>query len=440
VARRLSMGGGLTELSAGDAARLIKSRRISSSELVEACLARIQETDQRLKAWEIVNPVEARRTADRRDVQLRDSDAVVGKLHGVPFGVKDVIDVDGFPTKAGFTPFASRRARTDSAVVESLKRAGAVVLGKTATAQFAYADPPDTVNPWSADHTPGGSSSGSAAAVAARQVPIALATQTGGSTLRPAAFTACIGFKPSYGLVETSGVLPLAWSLDHVGMIARSVEDCALFVESTVGQSMSASDTGSPRLGVLEDATSEASAEVRTSFISAVGRLADAGAVLSKVSLPFSLDEVVDVHGTIMQAEAAAAHWHLFEEHPDDYGPLMRSFIKVGKVLPAGAYIQAQRLRRRVTDAVAAATRGVDALVLATVGSLPPGRETTGDSKFQAIFTLTGFPAITLPTGLSDQGLPLAIQLSAALRHDAALLAVAEWCSQVLGPCPSPAS
>jgi aspartyl-tRNA(Asn)/glutamyl-tRNA(Gln) amidotransferase subunit A len=429
----------LAELTASDAAAMVRDGHVSAQELVEASLTRIRASDNEWGAWACVDSERAV-TAARFVDRARARGESLGAFAGIPLGVKDVIDVAGLPTKAGFEPFASRTPTEDAAVVAALKREGAIVVGKTVTAQLAFADPPPTVNPWDASRSPGGSSSGSGVAVAARHVPMALATQTGGSTLRPAAFTGCVGFKPTYGLVPMDGILPLAWSLDHVGVIARTVKDCRLFLCSVGVPPAGISSAGrrQVRLGVMSAAMSAADDEVRVAVREALERLQRAGAILTEVTVPMSMEVMRAIHLTVMQSEAAAAHLHLFARHPESYDPKMRALVKVGRVIPAALYLHARRLQARARLQLAEAAKEVDALVLPTATSLPPPRETTGASWFQAIFSLSGFPSVSLPFGLSKDGLPNALQLAAATDRDDHLLTVAEWCGQVLGGLPSP--
>src|SRR5262245_30861250 len=217
----------LHDLTAAEAARLIRGREISSVELVEALLARIERLDSGLRSFVTVDAQGARSAAKAADAALQ-SGRGTGPLHGVPFAAKDIYDADGLPTTAGYAPLATNVAKADAFAVARMKAAGAVLIGKTVTTQFASGDPSPTRNPWRADRTPGGSSSGSGAAVAARLVPIALGTQTGGSILRPAAYNGVVGLKPTYGRVSRRGVVPLSWTLDHAGPIVRTVEDAAL--------------------------------------------------------------------------------------------------------------------------------------------------------------------------------------------------------------------
>src|SRR5919199_986480 len=273
------MTGELHELTASQAAQLIRAGQVSPVELVEHLIVRAEEVDPPIQAWETLDAARALAAARTAESLVREGDpAQLGPLHGVPFGAKDIFDTAGLRTSAGFRPYMQRVPTADCEPVARLKRAGAILLGKMVTTQFAYADPSRTRNPWAADRTPGGSSSGSAAGVAAREVPLALGSQTAGSVLRPAAYNGVVGFKPTYGLVSTHGVLPLAWSLDHGGVLTRSVEDCGLFLAAAAGHDpadpMSANEPlplwdaddepqPPPRLGLPREAVNYASVRVR---------------------------------------------------------------------------------------------------------------------------------------------------------------------------------
>src|SRR5213593_5001740 len=234
----------LARLGARKAAEGVRAGRVSPIDLVEACLARIRGLDDRLTAWSFVDADGARATARERQREAR-AGRLCGPLHGVPVGVKDIFDVAGMPTTGGARPFAHTRPSADAAAVARIRAAGAIVLGKTVTTEFAYRDPAPTRNPWNRARTPGGSSAGSAAAVAARMAPLALGSQTVGSVLRPAAYCGVVGFKPTHGLVSTAGVIPLAWSLDHVGVFTRGVADAAL-VFSVLARRTVVAEPGGP--------------------------------------------------------------------------------------------------------------------------------------------------------------------------------------------------
>src|SRR5690625_161580 len=285
-----SMYSGVQEIATN-----IAAGRLSAEDVLRASFLRIEETEPRLKAWEHVDFAGALAAARQIDSE-RNTGHGLGPLAGVPVAVKDVIDVAGMPTGAGFKPFRNRIATTDSEIVRRLRDAGAIVVGKVTTAQFAAFDPPGTVNPWDASRTPGGSSTGSGVAVAAGQVPLALATQTGGSTLRPAAYNGVVGFKPSFGRVSTRGAFPVAPSLDHVGVIARSVADCEVVAEIAMPGLTQARTFGPPRIGIVSGFVSSVNDDVFAAMDAAITELQKSGADIVPVRLPFSLGELADTH------------------------------------------------------------------------------------------------------------------------------------------------
>lgn len=442
----------LHQLTAAQAARLIRSRQVSPVELVETLLARAAQLDPQVQAWVSLD-AERALAAARAAEQLATLDAELPALHGVPFGAKNIFDSAGLATSAGFRPYSNRVPTVDAEPIARLKRAGAILLGKMVTTQFAHADPSVTRNPWSAERTPGGSSSGSAAGVAAGFVPIALGSQTAGSVLRPAAYNGVVGFKPSYGRVSKRGVFPLAWTLDHVGLLSRSVEDCALFLAATAGHDPTdpasanqplpaldlTTDPPPPRLGLVREALQHATPHMRQHVAERAAQFEAAGARVEEVSLGEPLDLILAVHHVIMQTEAATAHWQLLEQYPGSHQPRLRAYVEVGRLLPGVAYLHAQRLRRRIRAAMARSMAGVDALLLPTAGDVAPTRETTGDPSLQAPFSLTGFPSLSLPSGVSESdGLPMAIQLVSGAWQETRLLAVGRWCEAQLPRMPAP--
>jgi len=444
----------LHELTAAQAARLIRAREVSPVDLVQALLARSADIDQRLQAWVRLD-AERALAAARAAEQALVAGAELSALHGVPFGAKDIFDSAGLATSAGFRPFSSRTPSTDAEPIARLKRAGAILLGKMVTTQFAFADPSPTRNPWSAERTPGGSSSGSAAGVAAQLVPLAFGSQTAGSILRPAAFNGVVGFKPTYGRISKRGVFPLAWSLDHVGVLTRSVEDCGLFLSAVAGydpldpgsadQPLPSIDLSAepapPRLGLAREALQHATPRLREHIMRVAAKFETAGARVEEVSLGEPLDLIIAVHHVIMQTETAAAHWQLLEQYSGAYMPRLRAYVEVGRLLPGVLYLHAQRLRRRIREAMRRSLADLDALLLPTVGDVAPTRETTGDPSLQAPFTLVGFPSLSLPSGLAEpERLPLAIQLVAPAWQEAGLLAVGRWCEAQLPPIAAPPS
>ncbi len=445
----MTLSATLYDLTATQAARLVRDRTVSPVELVEALLARGRAVDGRVLAWETLDADGALRAARGAEAALAAGPgAPLGPLHGVPFGVKDIFDTAGLRTAAGFMPYDGRIPTADAAPVAHFKRAGAVLLGKTVTTQFAQADPPRTRNPWSAERTPGGSSSGSAAGVAAREMPLALGSQTAGSVLRPAAYNGVVGFKPTYGRVGKQGVLPLAWTLDHVGILARAVADCRLFLDVVENPSprpaapprdAAASVSVPPRLGLLTPAVERAQLRVADHVREVARTFAAAGATVVDVTLEHDLDVILAVHHVVMQTEAAAIHWQLLEQYPGAHAPRLRAYVEVGRLLPGAAYLHAQRLRRDIRRDLLRAVESVDALLLPTASDVAPMAATTGDPSLQAPFSLVGFPAVSLPSGvLASDALPLAVQVVGAPWQDPRLLAVAEWCERQLPPMPAP--
>ena len=442
----------LHELTASDAARLIRSRQLSPVELVQALLDRAGALDPRVQAWVRLDSdraLEAARAAE----QAVAGGPELGLLHGVPFGAKDIFDTADLVTSAGFSPYASRVPARDAEPVARLKTAGAILLGKMVTTQFAYSDPSPARNPWNDDRTPGGSSSGSAAGVAARLIPIAFGSQTAGSVLRPAAYNGVVGFKPTYGRVSKRGVLPLSWSLDHVGLLARSVADCALVLTAVWGHDPADPHSDAtqprferdeplaspPRLGLVREALEHATPRLREHVHTVAARFERAGAHVHEVSFGESLQLILAVHQVIMQTETAAVHWQLLEQYPGAHQPRLRSFVEVGRLLPGFSYVHAQRLRRRIRASLRQSLADVDALLLPTAVDVAPGRETTGDPSLQAPFSLVGFPSISLPSGVDvTDGLPLAVQLAALPWQEARLFGAAEWCQAQLPPMPMP--
>ena len=427
-------------LGAAVAASRIADRALSPVALLEACLARIAATDASVRAWVYVDEAGARATAREREAEAR-AGRLRGPLHGVPVGIKDIFHVASMTTTCGAASAFHVSPVEDATSVARLRAAGAIVLGKVHTTEFAYFEPAPTRNPWNAAHTPGGSSSGSAAAVAARMAPLALGTQTVGSVLRPAAYCGVVGFKGTHGLIPTDGVVPLAWSLDHVGVFARSVEDVALTAGVLAERSLAASAPRAPRLALapelLERATSEVAGQVRA----AAARFTKAGATVHEVTLPASFAAVHAAGRSVLEAEAAAYHEDLYKAHASHYRPRTRELIAGGLTRPAVAYVRAQRARREFRSDVMPLLAGYDALLSPTAPTpAPEGLAATGDPWFCAPWSSAGVPACSLPSGVSPIGLPHALQLVAAAAHDAALLAVATWCERVLDFTLTPSS
>ncbi len=432
----------LAELTVTAASELIARKELSPVELVQALLDRIERVEPKVLAWARLLP-EAALAEARRLEALQAKGEFCGPLHGVPIGLKDIIFTAGVETAAGSKVLAGFVPEYDATVTARLKAAGAIILGKTVTTEFAMFEPGPTRNPWNPEHTPGGSSSGSAAAVAARMCPAAFGSQTAGSILRPASYCGIVGLKPTYGRVSRHGVVPVSWTLDHVGPMVRTVADAALLLKvvagpdpndpttlpvpvddypAAVGQGAAGLRVGIPDRFFTEAADDES----RRAYEAAVTRLKELGLMLRPVRLPGVFEPLRDAHRTIMYAEAAAFHKKWFAERPDDYRPRTRRIIQAGMLTPAPLYLRAQQLRTEAVRAMGRLFEEVDVLVTPTTpGPAPRGLDWTGDPAFNQPFSAVGFPAITVPAGLSGSGLPLGVQFVARPFDEATLFRVA---------------
>jgi len=403
--------------------------------LVEQCLDRIARHDARLRAWVLVDEAGALARAESlRDELARGHDR--GPLCGIPVAIKDIVDVAGFPTRAGSPLRADHVAPRDAALVASLRRAGAVILGKTVTCQFACFDPSPTRNPWNLEHTPGGSSSGSAAAVAAGMCLGAVGTQTGGSLVRPAGYCGVSTCKPTWRRIASDGVVPVSFHLDHPGPIARTVQDLDLLLAGLIDswRDGSTEPIGSPKLGLVEAFFLEqADLPVREATETALRRLAERGAAIGPARLPAEFAEVHVMHRRIMAAEAAAYHRQSFAAHRDAYGPAIAGLLDEGLAASAVDYAEALAHQRAFRGQMAAALDGFDALVMpATDTTAPPSLDTTGSPRFQSPWSYAGLPVVSIPCGLASDGLPAAVQLVGRIDDDARLVRVARWCDECL--------
>ena len=435
------------ELTVAQAANLIRSRELSTVELATSLLYRIDALEPSLKAWAYLD-----RAAVLADAEARDKDIAsgqVGPLAGIPIGVKDIYYTAGIPTTACSKVYADFVPEFDAAPVSLLKRAGAIMLGKTVTTEFACMDPSPTVNPWNAAHTPGGSSSGSAVAVAAGMCPAALGSQTVGSVLRPASYNGVVGFKPSYGRVSRHGVIPVSWSLDTMGWMTRTVEDAALLLQVMAGPddndpaasgaatpdyAAALENPAAPRIGVVRQFFFDhADEETRQYTNAAVERLAEAGAAVEELPLPSSMDTAIEDQQIIMAVEGSSFHEPMYRRQAMDYQPGIRAMIQRGLDTDAVTYSLAMERRRQfITDMRKLSSR-VDILLTPSTPTPPlPDLTNTGNTMYQGPWTSCGLPAITLPSGLSAAGVPLGLQLVGAYMGEAGLLAAARWCEEAL--------
>ena len=438
-----------SELTAAQATRAIAERRLTATELAEACLDRIESLDERLQAWVYVDRETVLADASAADAAISRG-RPLGPLHGVPIGIKDIYYTAGIPTRAGSEVYKDFVPDYDAASLTLLKRAGAIMLGKAVTTEFACLDPSPTFNPWNPAHTPGGSSSGSAVAVASRMCPAAMGSQTVGSVLRPAAYNGVVGFKPTFGRVSRRGVVPVSWNLDTVGWLVRTVEDAALLLQvmagpdaadpvssrEPVGDYLSAiADSSPPRIGLLRRYFYErADAETRRHLDGVAEQLAQAGAEIEELPMPDSIETAFNDQLLIMAVEAASFHEPMYRDQAEDYQPRLRAMLADGLATDGIVYARALERRRTFIDDMQKLSQQCDVLLTpATPAPAQADRTNTGDPAFQGPWTSCGLPAIALPSGLAESGLPLSIQLVASPFAESRLLSAAAWCEQALG-------
>ena len=422
---------GAAHLTALEAAAEIAAGRLTSEALVRACLERIAEREDSVGAWAFLDPDLALGEARRRDAERPR-----GALHGVPFGVKDIIATHDMPTEYGSPIYAGHRPGFDASCVALARAAGMVVLGKTVTTEFAMRSPGKTRNPHNLAHTPGGSSSGSAAAVADMMVPLAIGTQTAGSVIRPASYCGCVGFKPTFGRVARAGVKPLSESLDTVGVMARSVADAATFAAVLEGQPVPffSPRAAPPRLAVCRTpAWPDAQPETEAALWETVSRLARAGAEVTETELPKVFDEAPEAQGILQNYEAYRSLTWEIERHPDALSQALRDYIAPGADCPRDGYDWARRVQANCRAQVWPLFDGIDALLTpAAPGEAPRDLSATGSPAFNRIWTMLGVPCVTVPGLKGPRGLPVGIQLVGPAGRAAATLACAHWAHRAL--------
>jgi len=427
----IQSGAGVLELL-----RLFKDQPAAADRYGAFCTEKARAAEPVLKAFEYLSADTTRRP---------------GPLSGIPVAIKDIIATSDMPTTNGSPIYKDHVPAADAWVVERLRNLGATIFGKTVSTEFAWRHPGPTTNPWNRKHTPGGSSSGSAAAVAAGIVPLALGTQTLGSVIRPAAFNGVVGFKPSYGAVPRAGVHPLSPSLDHVGCFARRVDDAA-FALSLLGGSSDRDPHGrpvpafeisiadglqpldKPRLAVVRFAKwSRAEPEQQQAFDAAVAKLRDAGAMLQELDLAELDQGNASAGSTILSSEAALIFEDLIVRYPDRTSDKLKTLVSAGKAVSATDYLAAKAFQGRMRNALTDELAGFDAvLTLPAFGEAPLGLGWTGDAEYCAPWTLLGAPAVSLPAGRGQHGLPLGVQIVGPYRQDLRTLRVAKWVESTL--------
>lgn len=437
-----------TPISATEAATEIRDGGLTSEELVGACLDYIKSLEEKLGAWAFLDPEHALNQARAAD-QAQQAGRTLGLLHGIPVGVKDIFDTKDMPTEDGTVLHAGRRPMMDATAVARLREAGAIILGKTVTTELAVYAPGKTRNPHDPERTPGGSSSGSAAAVAAGMVPLAIGTQSNGSVIRPAAFCGVYGYKPTFGLISRHRVLQQSRPLDQIGVFARTIEDTALIAEAMVGfddrdpdtrlrarhalvATLSEEPPVQPRLAFVKTPVwEEADTDTREAFAELVAHLGDK---VGEVELPGIFNDAVEQHRTIMEADLARSFEREYTRGKDKLSAILKEMIERGQKVLAVDYNNAVSRIPVFNHALDKVFEWHDAILTpAATGEAPVGLASTGSPIFCTLWTLCGMPAITLPILQGSHGMPMGVQLVGARGDDARLLRTARWLVNLVG-------
>jgi|TARA_B100001750_G_scaffold56611_1_gene44765 Asp-tRNA(Asn)/Glu-tRNA(Gln) amidotransferase A subunit family amidase len=450
------MDNNLHDLTVSELSSLLEKKEISSVELTKRFLKQIDIKEDSVNAFALITRDNAFEQASESDKRRKENkQSTFSELEGIPYGLKDIFDTKNILTEAGSEIYKGRIPDSDAHVVELLNANGAVLLGKTITTEFADGHPPETKNPWDANRTPGGSSTGSAVAVATRMLPYALGTQTVGSVLRPAAYNGIVGLKPTYGLVSRSGVIPQSDSCDTVGVLCRNVNDAWLIFKSIIGydskdkksliqaESFDISENlGNfiPKIGFLNKYFMEESDEqVKNSTLSALKSLSNQGATIEELELKIDFESGFQSHRIVQQSEMAQWHEPLYSKYQNKYKPITLEYIKSGFTQNATDYINALGFRNRMRKIFIDSLKSFDVLIMPTASGLPPkDLSRTGDTRFQSPWTFTGLPSIAIPAGLSENGLPQSLQLVSSPYKERKLLNSAKWIESVLGTLPEP--
>ena len=416
-------------LTAIEAARRFGDGRLNPADLMESCLERIAEREGEVQAFAWFDAASARRAA----ATARD-----GRLHGLPIGIKDVLDTSDMPSEYGSPIWRGWRPRADAAAVAWARAAGGVAIGKTVTTEFATRKPGPTANPHNPRHTPGGSSSGSAAGVAAGYFPFAFGTQTAGSVVRPAAYCGVVGYKPTFAFINRHGMKLMAESLDTVGVIARSVADCALLAGAVAGRDLGDPDARpdrAPRIGICRSpAWDKALPETQALVPRVASALGRAGASVVECELPPDVAAVEAAHPIVMNSESARAlGWELATAR-EQLSEGLRERLEFGLSQTERAVAEAHAMFERAQRAFPACMQDLDALVTPSApGQAPAGLEWTGDPAFNLIWTSLHVPCVTVPAGTGPDGLPLGIQIVTRIGEDRQALAWAQWVAAAIG-------
>ncbi|HYV36880.1 MAG TPA: amidase [Gemmataceae bacterium] len=419
------------------ASEAIRSGQSTPIDLLDQCLQRTDKYEDKIKAWVYLDRDGAREQAEKLTAELK-ARQNRGPLHGIPIGIKDIIDVFDMPTAAGSKLWANSIAREDADLVKKLRQAGAIIMGKLTTTQYASFDPSPTRNPWNLERTPGGSSSGPAAAVACGMCLGAIGSQTGGSITRPAAYCGIASCKPSHGLVSGKGLVPLAPSMDHPGPMARSIWDLAVMLETTAEDSgldlMSGLAKPHPvRFGRPRGLFEDLAAPIVKAITNEVEKtLRDCGSPVDRVALPAAFSEVLSRHRMIMAVEAAVYHEQRLMRHPEDYKPNITKLLQEGLACPAPEYARCKEHQWALRASATQWFGRANVLLTPATTSAAPDMATTGDPAFNSPWSYTGLPTVSIPVGRDQDGMPLSIQLVGRQSEESVLFAAAAWCEKVL--------
>ena len=423
--------GSLNERTAADIVHLTSVGAATAEAIVRACLERIGAREQDVNAWTYLDTDQA--IAQAREVDRR---AEQGALHGVPVAVKDIIATVDMPTAYGSPIYADQRPAWDAACVAAIRAAGGIILGKTVTTEFASSHPGKTVHPHDPTRTPGGSSSGSAAAVADAMVPLAIGTQTGGSVIRPASFCGVVGYKPSFGWVNRHGVKPLSESLDTVGGMGRTVIDAARLVSVMAGRPalLDLPESGRPRIAVWQsESLRQAEPDMLACLQVAAATLSKHGAQVSDVTPPTIFSDLDAAHHEIEYFEMGKALAFELRAYPEQLSTELRKRIEAGQACPPELYDEKQRVARAGRLALLMVFADFDVILTpGAIGEAPKGHASTGNALFNRMWTLLYGPSVTIPAGQGRHGMPLGLQLIVPRNDDLRTLAIAQWVEAML--------
>ncbi|MCJ8142472.1 amidase [Ancylobacter sp. A5.8] len=415
-------------LEAATLARDVRSGRLTPTDVAERCAAAIEASEAEIRAFATLDLAALRAAAGRPGL-----DAM--PLAGLPVGVKDIIDTADLPTERGSPLFAGYRPTSDASIVRMLARAGGLLAGKTVTTEFAFMQPSPTRNPRRSSHTPGGSSAGSAAAVAAGMLPLALGTQTGGSIIRPASFCGVTGFKPSFKLLPVLGLKPFAWSLDTLGLFAARVADVAFAMSALTGRDLALdADAPAPRFAVVKTArAAQASDDAHAALEMAAHAAARAGAQVVELELPAEVEAGDAASGIVQAYEAALAFADEWDRHRDQLSPTLATYLEEAQRTAPEQYDAARRTSRRARNALADTLHGFDAVLsFSAPGEAPAGYATTGSPVFNRLWTLAGTPCINVAGLTGATGLPIGVQVIGRFARDKTVLNAAHFLERAI--------